>query len=432
MSKENLKGIEGFSSVYPEDWAKWRYVRDIVESTLESFGFQGISTPSVERRSLYEVKPPWSEGLIDQTFSITDLQGNQLTLIPEQTPTRARMIQELDDPKLPIRWFDTSKRWRQETKIKKDRKREFWQTDADIIGSDSIEADAEILACVAKIYENLGLSNDIEISINDRKLLENILFSAGVEKKDAYTAVKIVDDREKITDKEFLTRFKELGLSDGQASSIYQTTSLNGPIRKCIKDLTNKDEALAQKSKKQLDRLLHLATLLEHQGIYNICKLDLSIARGSFYTGIILEVTDKDKQLGALTGGGRYDWLVGVYGGKDLPAIGFGFGYSGTMTKLEEKRFFDQLETKPKIVISYENSEKNYPLAVKLANSLRENGQVVEMDIDKNNHENYEAEIHILLKKDFYEDSLAEITAGGKKTTKTIEGINSLLRQLKL
>ena len=83
---------------------------------------------------MYEVKPPWSEGLISQTFSFFDNQKNYLTLIPEQTPTRARMVQELKKIELPIRWYDTSKRWRQEDKIKNDRAKEFWQTDLDIIG----------------------------------------------------------------------------------------------------------------------------------------------------------------------------------------------------------------------------------------------------------------------------------------------------------
>lgn len=95
MNKKKFKSVNGFQSIYPEEWTKWRHVSHIVEETLETFGFKEISTPSIERRSLYEVKPPWSEGLINQTFSFFDKQKNDLILIPEQTPTRARMVQEL-------------------------------------------------------------------------------------------------------------------------------------------------------------------------------------------------------------------------------------------------------------------------------------------------------------------------------------------------
>src|SRR3989344_351141 len=338
-NKRDLRSVDGLKSIYPEDWIKWQYIQNIVEKTVESFGFKRISTPSIERRSLYEVKPPWSEGLINQTFSFFDNQKNYLTLIPEQTPTRARMIQELKKIELPIRWYDTSKRWRQEDKIKDDRTKEFWQTDIDIIGCDSVEADADILTCAASIYKNLGLGKEVEISINDRKLLENIIFYAGVKPKDCYTAVEIVDDKEKISKKEFRDRFKAIGLVNKQIIFIYRMISLNGSIIDCVQEIKKLNKNIANKSDAILKRFIQLSDILKWYGVYDMCRLDLSVARGSFYTGIIFEVSDKNKKLRALSGGGRYDWLISMYGKRDFPAICFGFGYMGTKENMEECKF---------------------------------------------------------------------------------------------
>jgi len=432
MNSENhLKSINGFKSIYPDEWIKWQYVQNIVEKTIEGFGFERISAPSIERRCLYEVKPPWSEGLISQTFSFFDNQKNYLTLIPEQTPTRARMVQELKKIELPIRWYDTSKRWRQEDKIKNDRAKEFWQTDIDIIGRDTVEADAEILACAANIYKNLGLGKEVEISINDRKLLENILFFAGVKSDDCYTAVKIVDDKEKISKKEFYSRFEYIGLTNKQIAFIYKMISLNGSIINCIQKIKQVNKSVAKKSDQILKRFTQLSEILKWYGIYDMCRLDLSIARGSFYTGIIFEVSDKNKKLGALSGGGRYDWLISMYGERNLPAIGFGFGYMGTMEKLKECKLLNLPPKKPGIFVSCENPKKDYKMAIKLVNSLRKEGHVAEIDIREKPDNIEKFKIFILLKNNFCNNYMAEINIERKKNIIKIDDFYSFSKKLK-
>ncbi|MFA5178360.1 MAG: HisS family protein [Candidatus Paceibacterota bacterium] len=431
-NKNRLKSISRFKSIYPDEWIKYQYVQNIVEKTVEGFGFKRISAPSVERRSLYEVKPPWSEGLISQTFSFFDNQKNYLTLIPEQTPTRARMVQELKRIDLPIRWYDTSKRWRQEDKVKNDRAKEFWQTDIDVIGYNTVESDAEILACAAYIYKNLGLDKKVEISINDRKLLENILFSAGVKLSDCYTAVKIVDDKEKISKADFYKRFKKINLTKDRTDFIYKMISLNGSVVDCVKEINSKNKEIAKKSDKILKRFIQLSELLKWYGIYDVCKLDLSIARGSFYTGIIFEVSDKNKKLGALSGGGRYDWLISMYGKRDLPAIGFGFGYMGTMEKLKEYKLLDSSSSKLDIFVSCENPQKNYKMAIELVNILRKEGYVAKIDIIGKFDNIDRFKVFILLKNNFYKDSLAEIIVKGKKNIIKINNFYSFSKKLRI
>lgn len=161
--------------MYPKQWGKWLYVRKTVEEIAEEFGFKQISTPSVERESLYHVKPPWSQGMLEETFRFQDNEGRNLTLIPEQTPTRSRMVQEKEEVDLPIRWYGTSKRWRQEKEVKPDRAKEFWQTDIDIIGCDTVKADAEIIACGAEMFKKLRLEDEVKILVSHRGLLKIFL-----------------------------------------------------------------------------------------------------------------------------------------------------------------------------------------------------------------------------------------------------------------
>ncbi len=430
MSKaKKVNSLRGFKSIYPQEWEKWKYVRKTIEEVLESFAFKEISTPSIESRNLYKVKPPWSEGMIEETFSFFDSQGNHLTLIPEQTPTRSRMVQELKHIELPIRWFNTSKRWRQEKEIKKDRAREFWQTDADVIGCDSVESDAEILACVTEIFKKLKLRNRVDILISDRKLLENIITRVGVKKKNYYEAVKIIDDKEKINKKEFQERFENIGLNREEIRLLYEIISLKGPIKETVREIQEKYRQTAKRGMERLDRILSLSELLETYKIYDICKLDLSIARGSFYTGLIFEVFDKDKIFGALAGGGRYDWLVSMYGDKDLPAIGFGFGHLGVVQKLKKDHLFDNLLEKKRVFVFCEN-KKDYEFLIKLVKRLREKNYKVEADVGYRADKDKDFYMVIKLKNNFLEKKKIEIQV--KKVNKkfTVKGFDRCVRKI--
>lgn len=412
IKDDKFKSIEGFKSIYPKQWGKWLYVRKTVEEIAEEFGFKQISTPSVERESLYHVKPPWCQGMLEETFRFQDNEDRELTLIPEQTPTRSRMIQEKEEVDLPIRWYGTSKRWRQEKEVKPDRAKEFWQTDLDIIGCNTVKADAEIIACAAEMFKKLGLKDEVKILVSHRGLFENILNRAGVSEEYSYDAVKIIDDVDKISEKEFRERFSELGLTDEQIDFIHSAIDIKGSIRKKTNELKEKYPKVVANSEDILNRILDLCDLLEDYGVYKDCILDLSIARGSFYTGIIFEVFDRNKDLGALAGGGRYNWLVGMYGDRDLTAIGFGFGHLGVVEKLKQSGLFEKSLTEKSIFVSCKR-EKDYKSLIELAGALREKGYQVEKDIGVTPKlENYKAFIEI-------QSSSSEVKSMKLKNTNT-------------
>lgn len=368
-----ITSLKGFYDRYPDEYASWRKLIDTVEETAEEFGFQEINTPDVEKTDLYRVKS--GEELIDQTYSFKDKGDREVTLIPEQTPTRARLVQQRKDLKTPIKWYDTSKRWRYED-VQKGRDREFFQGDFDIFGIESVEADAEVIAAAATIYKKLGLADRVNFLINDRNLLESILESQGI--KETEEAMKVIDDKEKMTREEFRDELEESGLEPEEAEKVDEIAEISGPITEKVEELREKAPEDAEES---VERMEDLAEALEAYGVAEMCELDLSIVRGlAYYTGLVFEAFDSEGELRALFGGGRYDNLVGLFGSREVPAVGFAFGYSPTIELLKKEDIWPlkQVETDVYVLTV---SESVRGTGLEYAKKLRDRGLTVETDL---------------------------------------------------
>lgn len=369
----NLESVKGVYDRYPEEWATWKKLIEIVDETAKEFGFREFNPPSIERQELWTEKE--EDSVTDEMYAFTDKGDNQITLIPEQTPTRARMIQKRKDLKTPIKWYDTSKRWRYED-VTKGRDREFLQGDFDIFGIESVEADAEIIAAAATVYKKLDLDNRVKFLINDRKLLESILEAQKI--KNTEEAMKVIDDKEKISREEFLDDLQACGLSKDEAEQVDELTSISGPILDQIGELREKAPKESQSS---IDRLESLGEALESYDIADMCRFDLSIVRGlAYYTGLVFEAFDSEGELRALFGGGRYDELVGVFGDRSVPAVGFAFGYSPTIELLKKEERYPLNEVETDIyVLSVSESVRD--TALDYATKLRSEGLTVETDL---------------------------------------------------
>lgn len=371
----DIESLKGFYDRYPEEFAAWREVIDVVETTAAEFGFREIDTPAVERQKLYEIKS--GEELLEQTYSFEDKGGRTVTLTPEQTPTRARLVQQRKDLKTPIKWYDTSKRWRYEN-VQKGRDREFFQTDIDVFGIESVEADAEVIAVAATIYERLGVADRVEFLINDRTLLDALLDGEGIDNTDEVMGV--IDDKEKLSREEFLTELRNTGVTHESAERIDELTAIRGPITEEVDRLRElaPDE---QEATEAVERMADLAAALESYGVADVCKLDLSIVRGlAYYTGLVFEAFDSEGELRALFGGGRYDDLVGLFGSQDVPAVGFAFGYSTTRELLKKEGEWPGEELSTDVYVAAVSSDVRDE-ALGFAGDLREAGLVVETDL---------------------------------------------------
>ncbi|PSH00257.1 MAG: histidine--tRNA ligase [Nanohaloarchaea archaeon SW_4_43_9] len=356
-----IQSLKGFYDRYPEEWVSWKKLIEVVDETAEEFGFRQIDTPNLEKADLYRVKS--GDELMDQMYSFEDKGNRKVSLTPEQTPTRARLVQQRKDLKTPIKWYDTSKRWRYEN-VQKGRDREFFQGDFDIFGIESVEADAEVIAAAARIYEKLDLMDRVRFQLNDRNLLESMLEAHGVENTEE--VMQVIDDKEKMSTEEFLEELEETGVESGKAEKIDDLTGISGPISEQIGELREKAPEEAQES---VDRMENLSEALESYDVADHCRLDLSIVRGlAYYTGLVFEAFDDEGDLRALFGGGRYDELVSIFGDQEVPAVGFAFGYSTTV------------ETDIYVLSVSENVRDT---ALEYATTLREKGLSVETDLSR-------------------------------------------------
>ena len=369
----NLESLKGTYDRYPDEWASWKKLIETVEETADEFGFRHFNPPTIERQELWTEKE--EDSVTDEMYAFTDKGGNEITLIPEQTPTRARLIQKRKDLKTPVKWYDTSKRWRYED-VTKGRDREFLQGDFDIFGIESVEADAEVIAAAATVFKKLDLEDRVKFLVNDRALLESILEAHGIEETEA--SMKVIDDKEKMSEEEFLEDLMDRGLSKEDSEQVDELTDISGPILENIDELREKSPEEVQD---RVDRMESLGEALESYDVADMCKFDLSIVRGlAYYTGLVFEAFDAEGELRALFGGGRYDELVGVFGDRDVPAVGFAFGYSPTveLLKKEDRWPLKEIETDV-YVLTVSDSVRD--IGLEYARELREKGLKVETDL---------------------------------------------------
>ncbi len=369
----NLESLKGTYDRYPDEWSSWKKLIETVEETADEFGFRHFNPPTIERQELWTEKE--EDSVTDEMYAFTDKGGNEITLIPEQTPTRARLIQKRKDLKTPIKWYDTSKRWRYED-VTKGRDREFLQGDFDIFGIESVEADAEVIAAAATVFQKLEVEDRVKFLVNDRALLESILEAHGIEETEA--SMKVIDDKEKMSEEEFIEDLMDRGLSKKEAEQVDELTDISGPILDNIDELREK---APEKVQERVDRMESLGEALESYDVADMCRFDLSIVRGlAYYTGLVFEAFDSEGELRALFGGGRYDELVGVFGERDVPAVGFAFGYSPTVELLKKEGRWPLKEIETDVYV-LKVSDSVRDVGLEYARELREQGLKVETDL---------------------------------------------------
>ncbi len=383
MSEEQrIQKLKGFREFLPGEMTARRKVFEKIRDVAERFGFREIETPSLEPMDLFLIKS--GEELVEQTYSFKDKADRDVTLIPEETPSRARMMKEHKELSKPVKWFSISKFWRYENP-QKGRLREFYQFNFDIMGEDAVWADAEIIACASEMLRELDIDHACEIRLNDRRMLEGILESYGIKDKEA--VLDIVDDKEKMDEEEFLEELIDKGLDEPDARIVDEVTELSGGFGKVLPQLENlipEDEG----ARKAFSRLNELKECLESYDVLENCRIDLSIIRGlAYYTGLVMEIFDKKGDLRALSGGGRYDSLIDQFGGPETPAIGFAPGDAVLEIIMKREGVWPEEETSTDVyILNVSESVRNK--ALEIAGRLRDQGLCVETDLSGRNFGN--------------------------------------------
>jgi len=306
-TKTTIQAVKGTRDYYPEAMAFRNWLYGQVRSISERFGYQEWEAPMLERQELYAAKS--GEELVKENFVLKDRGGDDLALRPELTPSLARMIaQRQDSLNLPVRWFSYGPFWRYE-RPQRGRTREFFQWNIDLIGSDSPNADGEIISIAAMFLRNVGLSaGEVAIHINSRQLMDQKLTEIGVAADRRLDAFRLIDHRDKMQPAAWDAWAVELGLSAPQLASL-----------KALLDSTE----LWRES----DELCQVFAIAQAFGVADYLRYDAGIVRGlDYYTGPVFEGYDRARQFRAILGGGRYDNLVAAVGGDRIPATGFAMG----------------------------------------------------------------------------------------------------------
>ncbi len=196
IDKTLLQPVAGFRDFKPEEYIFIEKILSVMKKVSRLFGYEAYEGPMVEKRKLYEIKS--GSDIVGEVFNVIDREGQELVLRPEMTPTLGRIIAEYNQkyPK-PIRWFSIPRCFRDETP-QKGRFKEFWQLNVDMVGENSVMADAEVIAVLVTILQELGLEKeDFVILINDRQFIQKVLETLGIGDKFVEVA-NILDKKDKV------------------------------------------------------------------------------------------------------------------------------------------------------------------------------------------------------------------------------------------
>lgn len=310
LSTDSYKGVRDF---YPAGMAVQNFLFKIMREIAERFGYVEYGASILEPAELYENKT--SEEIVrEQTYTFTDRGERKVTLRPEMTPTVVRMIAaQRHELAFPLRWYSIQNVFRYE-RPQRGRLREHWQLNCDLFGVPGVEAEVEIITLAYQIMKRFGASDeDFEIRINSRALLQTLV-EPKLTRKDLYPdAVRLIDRKEKMSQKEFEAEWKKLSETPFELSS------------------------------KPSDDVQAVLEKLQARGINNVHYFP-TLTRGfDYYTGIVFEVFDRNPEnRRSLFGGGRYDSLLELFDQQPIPAVGFGMGDVTMRDFLETRRLLPE------------------------------------------------------------------------------------------
>ena len=334
------KGTRDFS---PIEMARRNYIFDTIKQAFKLFGYKQIETPAMENLStlmgkygeegdklLFKIL---NSGDCLKSISNEEIEERNVPHLASKmcekglrydltVPFARFVVQHRNDLQMPFKRFQIQPVWRAD-RPQKGRYREFYQCDADVVGSDSLNNEIELLSLIDTVFANLGIN--IAIKVNNRKILSGIAETLGASDKIVDITVAI-DKIDKIGIDNVNAELREKGLTEEAIEKLRPILEMNGSnddkLAVMADILKNSEEGI-----KGVDEMRQVLAGIEALGHKCVVEADLSLARGlNYYTGTIIEVKALDVAIGSITGGGRYDNLTGVFGMPGLSGVGISFG----------------------------------------------------------------------------------------------------------
>ena len=334
------KGTRDFG---PSEMAKRNYIFDTIKQVYQLYGFQQIETPAME--TLGTLMGKYGEEGDKLLFKVLN-SGDFLTKVSDEelkernalhlaaklcekglrydltVPFARYVVMHREELQLPFKRYQMQPVWLAD-RPQKGRYREFWQFDGDIVGSDSLLNEVELMQIVDTVFTRFGVR--VQIKINNRKILTGIAEVIGAAEKIVDITVAI-DKLDKIGLDNVNQELREDGLSEEQIEKLQPIISLEGTNDEKLNTIATV-LASSETGLKGVEETRFILETLKTLGLKNEIQLDLTLARGlNYYTGAIFEVKALDVQIGSITGGGRYDNLTGIFGMPGISGVGISFG----------------------------------------------------------------------------------------------------------
>ena len=379
MTKPGIpKGTRDFS---PVEMAKRNYIFNTIKEVYALYGFQQIETPAMENISTLMGKYG-EEG--DKLLFRVQNSGEKADLPPEKglrydltVPFARYVVLHRDELQFPFKRYQIQPVWRAD-RPQKGRYREFYQCDADVVGSDSLLNEVELVQIMDTVFSRFGIR--VEIKINNRKILSGIAEMIG--EADKITDITVaIDKLDKIGLDGVKSELLERGLTEEQIGKLEPILTLSGTNAEKLAVMRGL-LADSETGLKGLDETEYiLSTLTSNLSPLNSqLSLDLSLARGlNYYTGAIFEVKALDVEIGSITGGGRYDNLTGIFGMPGVSGVGISFGADRIYDVLNQLDLYPEDAMTGTKVLFVNFGEKEQAYSMPIVKALRDAGVATEI-----------------------------------------------------
>ena len=387
------KGTRDFS---PIEMARRNYIFDTIRSAFNLFGYKQIETPAMENLStlmgkygeegdklLFKIlnsgdflKSVTDEELLERNCVKLTNKISEKGLRYDLTVPFARfVVQHRNELTMPFKRYQIQPVWRAD-RPQKGRYREFYQCDADVVGSDSLNNEIELLSLIDMVFGMLGINTVVKI--NNRKILSGIAETIGAADKIVDITVAI-DKIDKIGLDNVNAELLEKGLPEEAVEALRPVLTLEGDNNaklEAISEFLNNSET----GRKGIEEMREVLTGIEALGHKAKMEVDISLARGlNYYTGTIIEVKAADVEIGSITGGGRYDNLTGVFGMPGLSGVGISFGADRIYDVMNQLDLYPADVTCSVRVLFVNFGEREAMQAMKYVKALREVGVPAEL-----------------------------------------------------
>ncbi len=390
MEKVSLpKGTRDFG---PAQMAKRLFIIDSIKKVFQKYGFQPLETPAMENLStltgkygeegdqlLFKIlnsgdflKDANKQNLETGNWKLVTADISEKGLRYDLTVPFARyVVMNRHEITFPFKRYQIQPVWRAD-RPQKGRYREFYQCDADVVGTDSLVCEAEIILMIKDAFKALGIE-DYAIKINHRAILSGLaeIIGAGENESSLFVAIDKLDKigEDKVKEELRLKNFNEQNLS-----LLFEILNFKGNTKQKI-DFLNKKFSFSEKGQKGIKDFSEVLNLLKGFGVNeDHVEFDIALARGlSYYTGCIFEVKINNVGIGSVSGGGRYDNLTAVFDAKEKSSgVGFSFGIDRLYDAMEELKIFPKEATASSTVLITHLDEPSFAYGLKIAQSLRE------------------------------------------------------------